>query len=212
MRPTEVAVDDWYRLQVPGSYRSSAFVDFYLALYPATVLWQLQMALRKKLVLTTALGFGICAGSVAIYKSTTIPGTAEKTDFTFVAENLVIWVSIEANCVIMAACIPILMPLAELIFGKNFLSNGPSSIKGLTSFLKKMSAHTKMSSIEMMSQTARREIAVNQRGVESQESILPRVEAGLKDGCNNIIRTDRIEIGDKNRREDGESIRGRDRP
>jgi hypothetical protein len=38
--------------------------------------------------------------------------------------NLVIWTSIEANSVIISACIPMLMPLVELIFGENFLSGG----------------------------------------------------------------------------------------
>ena len=36
----------------------SAFVDLYLALYPAVVLFKLQMPLKKKLALTVALGIG----------------------------------------------------------------------------------------------------------------------------------------------------------
>jgi hypothetical protein len=36
-----------------------AIVDFYLALYPAAVLWSLEMHLRKKLALSVALSFGI---------------------------------------------------------------------------------------------------------------------------------------------------------
>jgi hypothetical protein len=38
---------------------SSAFLDFYLAVYPAVVLWKLQMPVRKKLVLSCALGMGL---------------------------------------------------------------------------------------------------------------------------------------------------------
>jgi hypothetical protein len=37
----------------------SAFVDFYLAIYPAVVLFSLQMKLQKKLVLVLALGIGL---------------------------------------------------------------------------------------------------------------------------------------------------------
>lgn len=37
----------------------SAVVDFYLALYPAIVLWSLQLHLKKKLALSVALGFGV---------------------------------------------------------------------------------------------------------------------------------------------------------
>lgn len=37
----------------------SAFLDFYLAIYPAYRLLKLQMPLRKKLALSSALGFGL---------------------------------------------------------------------------------------------------------------------------------------------------------
>ncbi|KAK8076151.1 hypothetical protein PG994_003423 [Apiospora phragmitis] len=37
----------------------SAFVDFYLAAYPSIVLYKLQMARRKKIILSIALGLGV---------------------------------------------------------------------------------------------------------------------------------------------------------
>jgi hypothetical protein len=36
----------------------SAFTDLYLAVYPATVLWTLQLNLKKKIALSVALGIG----------------------------------------------------------------------------------------------------------------------------------------------------------
>lgn len=36
----------------------SAFVDLYLAVYPVAVLWKLNMSMRKKLALSSALGLG----------------------------------------------------------------------------------------------------------------------------------------------------------
>lgn len=42
----------------------SAFVDLYLAIYPSTVLFKLQMSLRKKIALSAAMGLG------AVYVST----------------------------------------------------------------------------------------------------------------------------------------------
>lgn len=36
----------------------SAFVDLYLATYPAFILFHLQMSLRKKIALSAALGLG----------------------------------------------------------------------------------------------------------------------------------------------------------
>ena len=38
---------------------SSAVFDFWFALYPAVVLWRMQMNQRKKIALSTALGFGV---------------------------------------------------------------------------------------------------------------------------------------------------------
>ncbi|KAF5629211.1 integral membrane protein PTH11 [Fusarium sp. NRRL 25303] len=57
---------------IVGSF--SAVVDFYLALYPAVVLWSLQLHLKKKLALSVALGFGVCAGCAAIRKVMMVPG------------------------------------------------------------------------------------------------------------------------------------------
>jgi hypothetical protein len=54
----------------------SAAVDLYLAIYPAVVLYRLQMNLKKKLALGVALGLGSVATAVAIYKSTRLPALA----------------------------------------------------------------------------------------------------------------------------------------
>ncbi|KAK2029185.1 integral membrane protein [Colletotrichum zoysiae] len=56
----------------------SAFVDVYLAVYPAIVLFKLQMRLKKKLALSCALGIGAISGIVAIYKTTRLPLLASK--------------------------------------------------------------------------------------------------------------------------------------
>ncbi|KAF5024824.1 hypothetical protein F66182_3063 [Fusarium sp. NRRL 66182] len=121
-----------------GSF--SAVVDFYLAMYPAVVLWSLHMHLRKKLALSIALGFGawlvsrrvlqlvkprhglifaLSAGCAAVRKVTIVPSMGDGTDYTW---GLVIWICVETNSVIIAACIPMLLPLFELLFGKKFLS------------------------------------------------------------------------------------------
>ena len=54
----------------------SAFMDLYLAVYPAWVLARLQMNIKKKLALATALGIGSVACIVAAYKCTRLPGLA----------------------------------------------------------------------------------------------------------------------------------------
>ncbi|KAK7990661.1 hypothetical protein PG990_014941 [Apiospora arundinis] len=60
----------------------SAFVDFYLAAYPSIVLYKLQMARRKKIALSIALGLGVVSGGVAIYKTVVLLALADP-DFTY---------------------------------------------------------------------------------------------------------------------------------
>lgn len=54
----------------------SAFMDLYLAVYPAWVLAKLQMNIKKKIALGVALGIGLVASIVAAYKCTRLPGLA----------------------------------------------------------------------------------------------------------------------------------------
>ncbi|KAJ4139677.1 hypothetical protein NW765_003586 [Fusarium oxysporum] len=86
---------------VVGSF--SAVVDFYLAIYPAIVLWSLHMHLKKKLALSVALGFGawfvscrellpvksrhglisaLSAGCAAVRKVMEVPSMGDGTDYT----------------------------------------------------------------------------------------------------------------------------------
>ncbi|SPQ25744.1 4b21163e-68a6-4bdd-8da7-29f53bda3888 [Thermothielavioides terrestris] len=108
-----------------ASGATSALFDFWFALYPAAVLWRMQINLKKKVALITALGLGVCAGIVAVYKCTTFETSRPQyNDLTFTSVNIVIWTTIEANAVIISACIPMLMPFVELVFGENFLRGG----------------------------------------------------------------------------------------
>ncbi|ORX92630.1 hypothetical protein BCR34DRAFT_442949, partial [Clohesyomyces aquaticus] len=95
----------------------SAAVDLYLAVYPAVVLYRLQLNMRKKLALSFALGLGSVAAAVAVYKSTRLPGLAS-ADFTYNTSDITIWTSIEGNAIVIAACIPTLQPLFDLILGR----------------------------------------------------------------------------------------------
>ncbi|KAH7176896.1 hypothetical protein EDB81DRAFT_773735 [Dactylonectria macrodidyma] len=116
---------------VVGSF--SAVVDFYLAIYPAIVLWSLRMHLKKKLALSVALGFGACAGCAAVRKVTIVPSMGDGTDYTYASGSLIIWICVETNSVIIAACIPMLLPLLELVLGKKFLSAPrPSSLSRIS--------------------------------------------------------------------------------
>ncbi|KAK1641457.1 hypothetical protein BDP81DRAFT_418972 [Colletotrichum phormii] len=102
-----------------------AFVDLYLAIYLAVVLAKLQMSVRKKVALSIALGIGSISSIFAIYKCTRLPSLAT-LDFSYDTSDLVIWTIVEGSTMIIAACIPVLQPLGELISGKRIFSSGGS--------------------------------------------------------------------------------------
>ncbi|KAI1337190.1 integral membrane protein [Xylariaceae sp. FL0016] len=99
----------------------SAFVDFYLAFYPAIVLSKLQMTLKKKLAFSLALGIGSVSGVVAAYKTSQLY-LLQSPDFSYDTSDLVIWTVIEGSTIIIASSIPLLQPLSETIFGRRFFS------------------------------------------------------------------------------------------
>ncbi|KAJ5979811.1 hypothetical protein N7481_007109, partial [Penicillium waksmanii] len=96
----------------------SAFVDLYLATYPAFILFHLQMSLRKKIALSAALGLGTIASAIAMVKCAQIGGLRDQTDLTYSTVPLVIWTSVEANIVVIAACMPTLKPVIDFILVK----------------------------------------------------------------------------------------------
>lgn len=114
----------------------SAFLDLYLAVYPSIVLYKLQMNRKKKVALCGALGIGsmyvsridelgCCddantlprATIVAVYKTTRLPSLASG-DFTYSTSDLVVFTIAEGGTIIIAACIPVLQPLLEMLTGK----------------------------------------------------------------------------------------------
>ncbi|KAI1881562.1 hypothetical protein JX265_000388 [Neoarthrinium moseri] len=95
----------------------SAFLDLYLAIYPAVVFRKLHVDTRKKLTLSFLLGCGVFASGVAIYKTTQIQAFASN-DFTYACGPMIIWTVLEACTIVVAACIPTLHPLYDKIHGK----------------------------------------------------------------------------------------------
>ncbi|KAJ4160376.1 hypothetical protein NW754_003501 [Fusarium falciforme] len=106
----------------------SATTDLYLAVYPAVILWRLQMNIRKKIALSFALGIGSISTIVAIYKCTRLPSLASP-DFSYDTSDLVIWTIIEASTIIIACCIPVLQPLVDLLMGRRTFDTSSGGYK-----------------------------------------------------------------------------------
>ncbi|KAK0370408.1 integral membrane protein [Colletotrichum limetticola] len=104
----------------------SAFVDVYLAVYPSIILYRLQMPIKKKIALSSALGIGAISGIVAIYKTTRLPLLASE-DYSYETPDLVVWTVIEGSTIIIASSIPVLHPLLKLILKRNPFSSARAS-------------------------------------------------------------------------------------
>ncbi|EQB55852.1 integral membrane protein [Colletotrichum gloeosporioides Cg-14] len=111
----------------------SAFVDVYLALYPTLVLFQLQMAMKRKIALSCALGVGAVGGAVAIVKSIRLPQLRED-DFTYLTSDLQIRTVVEGSTITIASTIPVLQPLLELILRRNPFSTAKNTTEETPKF------------------------------------------------------------------------------
>ncbi|KAH6884398.1 hypothetical protein B0T10DRAFT_564436 [Thelonectria olida] len=160
----------------------SAFTDLYLAVYPAVILWSLQMGIRKKIALSVALGVGSISTVVAIYKCTRLPSLASM-DFSYDTSDLTIWTVLEASTIIIASCIPTLQPFVEFLFGRRALgSSGRSGYKNYSS--RTGAPHRSDIELEHSQQSRSQNKTANENAkymgssslgatdVESQESIL----------------------------------------
>jgi len=111
---------------------ASILFDLYLAIYPTIVLWNLNVNVKKKIALCASLGFGYCAAAVTIYKCTTFPPllTNNGLDYSYGLGDVYLWTNIEANFVIIGACIPLMLPLAKKIFGSSAFGGSTAPSKG----------------------------------------------------------------------------------
>ncbi|KAL4898868.1 hypothetical protein BDW74DRAFT_189871 [Aspergillus multicolor] len=94
---------------------ASAFTDLILAVYPLFTIKDLQMALKVKIGLGFVLSLGLVAMVAAIIKATHLPDMTSYEDYTWDTVQLTIWVSLEQYIIILAACIPALTPLFNII-------------------------------------------------------------------------------------------------
>ncbi|KAL4936975.1 hypothetical protein BDV06DRAFT_232898 [Aspergillus oleicola] len=94
---------------------ASAFTDFLLAMYPLFTIKNLQMATKVKVGLGVVLSLGIIAMIAAIIKTAHLPALTLYKDYTWDTVDLTIWVLLEEYIIILAACIPSLTPLFNII-------------------------------------------------------------------------------------------------
>ncbi|RYC65169.1 hypothetical protein CHU98_g1039 [Xylaria longipes] len=85
--------------------------DLALAVFPAVIVWQLQMKLSQKLSLAVLMGLGVFAMVGSILKTVYLPSVGSRDDYTYHTASLIIWWTVEGYLVIIAASIATLRPL-----------------------------------------------------------------------------------------------------
>ncbi|KAM0799558.1 hypothetical protein BDR22DRAFT_784927, partial [Usnea florida] len=92
-----------------------AFLDLAFAIYPATILFRLNMSMKRKICASCALRFGFFAAAAGAYKCTTLKGLRDVEDFTWSTGDLLILTAVEPAVIIIAACLPTLQPFYLLL-------------------------------------------------------------------------------------------------
>ncbi|PQE07102.1 integral membrane protein [Rutstroemia sp. NJR-2017a BVV2] len=109
-----------------------AFIDLALAALPVHMIWKLQIKKSKKIAIGVLLSTGVSAFGFAIVKIVELANDANRTDFTCELSHihtlsalmldigatvwLFVWNAFEINLIIIAACIPTLVPLFEIVW------------------------------------------------------------------------------------------------
>jgi hypothetical protein len=87
-------------------------MDLYILCLPITMVWSLQMALRRKLTILSVLAFGLVSVSVAIVRLPVLLSvTSGSTDVSVDVGKMIVVASFEVQCAIIAVNLPSLSSL-----------------------------------------------------------------------------------------------------
>jgi hypothetical protein len=87
-------------------------MDIYILCLPITMVWSLQMALRRKLTILSVLAFGLVSVSVAIVRLPVLLSvTSGSTDVSIDVGKMIVVASFEVQCAIIAVNLPSLSSL-----------------------------------------------------------------------------------------------------
>ncbi|CAG8977286.1 hypothetical protein HYALB_00012978 [Hymenoscyphus albidus] len=107
-----------------GSY--AAATDIILGVVPMVAFWKLKLDMRTKTGLCLMMGCTLFAAICAAIKTSHLGSLEQLNDFTYATVDLVIWAIVEANVIIIAACIPTLRPFFHKFFKHSDVTEGRS--------------------------------------------------------------------------------------
>ncbi|TVY78375.1 hypothetical protein LSUE1_G004314 [Lachnellula suecica] len=179
-----------------GSINSAT--DLALAIFPATIIWNLNMRIAVKLSLIITMGLGIFTMVASVVKTIYLKGLARVSDYSYETSYLIIWFCIEIWLLITAASIPTLRPLLlksrRTLYDSNgnrgtvpSLSNNPSRWDRRKHFSNLESDHIELTEHP---QNARIEVSCRSSEGDKACTISPEGNSGL----GGITRTVELEI------------------
>ena len=95
----------------------NVFIDFVLALLPASIFWHLKLSLDKRVGLILLLSGGVFAGICGAVKAAYLP-SANSDDVTWATYDLLLWHGAEDFLVIVLGSVPTLKPIYDLARGR----------------------------------------------------------------------------------------------
>ncbi|GAM84863.1 hypothetical protein ANO11243_028650 [Dothideomycetidae sp. 11243] len=111
-----------------GSY--TAMTDVVLAVVPVAAFWKLNLNTKTKLGLCFLMACTLFAAICAAVKTSKLHELADLNDFTYGTVDLIIWAIVEANVIIIAACMPSMRPFFHHAFKQEQVSEGRGIIAG----------------------------------------------------------------------------------
>ncbi|KAF4551094.1 Hypothetical protein D9617_14g075500 [Elsinoe fawcettii] len=97
---------------------TAILADFILAIYPVTIVWNLQASWRVKVGFCVLMAGGILPATAAIIRTYYIKRLENPVDFTWEFAPFLSWAATELWFVIILGCVPPLRPLFKRWFGK----------------------------------------------------------------------------------------------
>ncbi|KAL3421407.1 hypothetical protein PVAG01_07852 [Phlyctema vagabunda] len=95
----------------------SAAMDFFLALFPWIVLWNLNMKRKEKITICLSLSLGVIAGICGVIRTTGLDALGETDDYLYAVSDSVMWTTSELTLTIICISMPALRPLYNRVTG-----------------------------------------------------------------------------------------------
>ena len=106
-------------------------MDFFFAILPVSVVWNLKLNLSKKIGLGLLLGCGIVTGIISAFKTSQLSSLSERSDLTWETFELYIWNAVEVTLIIVLGSLPPLRVLYTNVKSRRNTTNGTGrSAKG----------------------------------------------------------------------------------